>query len=80
MIAKANVIGMIINVLVNLTMIAYEVAAGENIEAAATTDDTSLTAVPAQRPNACGVMANKWPMVGKVRTAITLNVKIVAIA
>ncbi len=79
-IANATVIGIIISVLVSLTMTAYEVAAGEKIDAAATTEDMSFTAVPAHRPNACGASDIRCPRVGNVSTAKILKVKIVAMA
>ena len=50
------------------------------IDEAATTEDMSLTAVPAHSPNECGERLRSRPMVGKVSTAITLKVKIVVIA
>ena len=71
---------MIIKVRVSFTTTAYDVAPFPKIVEAATTDDRSLTAVPAHSPNAWGERPSAWPMVGKVRTAATLKVKMVAMA
>jgi len=46
--------------------------------AAATTDDVSLTAVPAHRPNEVGVNPNAMPSDGKMRAASTLYITMTA--
>ena len=68
------------SVRVSLTTTANELAPWPKTVEAATTDDMSLMAVPAQRPNECGDSLKRWPRVGNVRTATTLKVKMVAMA
>jgi len=50
------------------------------VVAVATTDDVSLTAVPANRPNDCWLIPSACPRSGKTSTAAMLNRKIVEIA
>jgi hypothetical protein len=64
---------MIMSVRVSLTTTANDVAPLPKIDDAATTEDMSLTAVPAHSPNECGERLRRRPMVGKVNTAITLR-------
>jgi hypothetical protein len=71
---------MIMSVRVSFTTTANDVAPLPKTDDAATTEDMSLTAVPAHSPNECGERLRSRPMVGKVNTAITLKVKIVVIA
>ena len=83
--ARTSVIGMIASVLVSLTVTALSNVCdpSENIEshveAAAVTDEVSLTAVPAKIPNASGVGLKPRicaPRDGNIMAASTLKKKI----
>ena len=75
---------MIASVRVSLTIVAISSVLlpwmPSHAEAAAVTDEVSLTAVPANRPKPWSVMPSMPPSVGKVSAAMTLNRKITEIA
>ena len=87
--ARTNVIGIIASVLVSFTVTALSNVAvpsphiPSHVEAAAVTDDVSLTAVPAKIPKASpDAVSNPiiFPNIGKSTAAITLKKKITEIA
>ncbi len=83
--ASTRVIGTIIRVLVSLTMVAKPravllPAALLHAAPAATTDDVSLIAVPAHIPKPKSDNPIRCPRGGKIKTATTLNRKMVDIA
>src|SRR2546423_2078758 len=77
---SASTIGTIRVVRVSFTTTACEPAAWPNANAAATTDEVSLTAVPAQSPKPCWLRSKRRPSGGKRTTATRLKTKIVEIA
>ena len=77
MAAKTRTVGMIARVLVSLTMVAKSPAASLNAYPVATTLEVSLTAVPAQRPNAASESPSFRPRIGKT-TTITISKRNVA--
>ena len=80
---KANIseTGMIASVRVSFTMVAYSNTAPfvpcsvSQVEAAAVTEEVSLTAVPAKSPKPVSVSPSTFPSVGKISAAITLKRK-----
>ena len=76
---NANVItvGMMESVLVNLTIVAKSPAPSENAYPVATTDEVSLTAVPAQIPKASSLIPIALPIIGK-RIIIAISKRNVA--
>ena len=77
--ARKRVIGIIINVRVNLTIVASWPAVSLNAKLAATTEEVSFMAVPAHIPKPVSLIPKKWPSGGKMKAAIILNIKIVEI-
>ena len=81
--ARINVIGMIARVLVIFTMAADSrvllPCMPSHAVAAAVTEDVSLIAVPANRPNPSLLKPNMAPSVGKIRAASTLKRKMTEI-
>ena len=75
--AKIRVMGMIIRVRVSLTMVAISPAASEKEKPAATTEEVSLMAVPAQTPKPVSLMPKTRPRAGKMKTARMLKRKMV---
>ena len=87
--AKNRVIGIIANVLVNFTVTALSSVRLPNwyilsqVDAAAVTEEVSLTAVPANTPNASPDVVEKprrAPKLGNIKAASTLNKKMTDIA
>ena len=76
---SANVItvGIMASVLVSFTIVAKSPAASEKAYPVATTEDVSLTAVPAQMPKATSLIPSAFPMMGK-RTIIAISKRKVA--
>lgn len=84
-IAKINVMGTIINVLVSFTMVAkaravLSPAALLQAVPAATTDDVSFMAVPDHIPKPISLIPKRCPNAGKINTATILKRKMVDIA
>lgn len=77
--AKNKDIGIIIVVRVSFTIVAYCPAALLKAYPAATTEEVSLTAVPAHNPKALSEKPSICPKGGKINTATTLKKKIVDI-
>ena len=85
---KANIseTGMIASVRVSFTMVEYSNTAPfvpcsvSQVEAAAVTEEVSLTAVPAKSPKPVSVSPSTFPSVGKISAAITLKRKITDMA
>lgn len=83
--ASTRVIGIIAKVLVSFTVVALASTAPfvlyilSQAEAAAVTEEVSLTAVPANRAKPSFVRPRTPPKVGKIKAAIILNRKITEI-
>ena len=75
--AKVTTVGMIARVLVSFTIVAKSPAASENAYPVATTEDVSLTAVPAQIPKAWSDIPRDLHIMGN-RTIIAISNRKVA--
>lgn len=75
--AKVKTVGMIESVRVSLTIVAKSPAASEKAYPVATTEDVSLTAVPAQIPKASALIPIARPMMGN-NTIIAISKRKVA--
>ena len=78
--ANTTTVGMIASVRVSFTMVAKSPAASEKAYPVATTEEVSLTAVPAQSPNASSLMPMARPMMGNSTIIAMSNRKVALIA
>ena len=78
--AKVTTVGMMASVLVSFTIVAKSPAASEKAYPVATTEEVSLTAVPAHIPKAWSVIPSALPIMGKSKIIAMSNKKVADIA